>query len=153
MANSVSQNLIRLQNARTAIANKITSLGGTVSQNDGFEEFPNDLDTIPSGYSLVTGSASVQGTGTTLLTPTYVYAIPELNMMFGMIKVQIPKNKSGTIAYITGIDFPSNPSSSEIYIQNGLNPSFYFSNGSIYNSYSVSSVTTATNIFLIRWTP
>ena len=53
MANSVSQNLIRLQNARTAIANKITSLGGTVSQNDGFEEFPNDLDTIPTGSSSV----------------------------------------------------------------------------------------------------
>ena len=48
MSNSVSQNLTRLQNARTAIANAITSKGGTVGTNDGYEEFVSDIASIPT---------------------------------------------------------------------------------------------------------
>ena len=47
MPNSISDNLQRLQTARTGIANAITAKGGTVGSNDGFEEFISDIGTIP----------------------------------------------------------------------------------------------------------
>lgn len=49
MPNTIAQNLARLQAARTAITGAITAKGGTVTAGDGFEEFPADIATIPSG--------------------------------------------------------------------------------------------------------
>lgn len=49
MPNTIADNLARLQTARTDIANAITTMGGTVTSGDGFEEFPADIATIPSG--------------------------------------------------------------------------------------------------------
>jgi len=49
MPNTIAQNLARLVAARTDIANAITAKGGTVTSGDGFEEFPADIATIPSG--------------------------------------------------------------------------------------------------------
>ena len=49
MPNTIAQNLARLVAARTAIANAIVVKGGTVNSGDGFEEFPADIATIPSG--------------------------------------------------------------------------------------------------------
>lgn len=46
---TIEQNLTKLINAKTSIANAITAKGGTVSQGDGFEDFPSDIATIPSG--------------------------------------------------------------------------------------------------------
>lgn len=46
---TIEQNLTKLVNARTSIANAITAKGGTVAQGDGFEEFPADIATIPAG--------------------------------------------------------------------------------------------------------
>ena len=46
---TIAQNLARLQTARTAIANAITAKGGTVNNGDGFEQFPADIASIPSG--------------------------------------------------------------------------------------------------------
>lgn len=46
---TIAENLARLQAARTAIAGAITAKGGTVTTGDGFEEFPADIATIPSG--------------------------------------------------------------------------------------------------------
>lgn len=40
---TLDENLVRLQNAKTAIANAITAKGGSVSANDGFEEFPQAI--------------------------------------------------------------------------------------------------------------
>lgn len=40
---TLDENLIRLQNAKTAIANAITAKGGSVSSNDGLEEFPQAI--------------------------------------------------------------------------------------------------------------
>ncbi|MEE0874241.1 MAG: hypothetical protein UIH27_12380 [Ruminococcus sp.] len=40
---TLDENLIRLQNAKTAIANAITAKGGTVGANDGLEEFPQAI--------------------------------------------------------------------------------------------------------------
>ena len=46
---TIAENLTRLTTARTNIANAITAKGGTVTSGDGFEEFPADIATIPSG--------------------------------------------------------------------------------------------------------
>lgn len=46
---TIEQNLTKLVNAKTSIANAITAKGGTVAQGDGFEEFPADIGTIPAG--------------------------------------------------------------------------------------------------------
>ena len=40
---SLNENLTRLSNAREDIADAIVAKGGTVSSNDGFEDFPNDF--------------------------------------------------------------------------------------------------------------
>ncbi|MBQ2167693.1 MAG: hypothetical protein II449_00410 [Prevotella sp.] len=48
MPHTIAENLARLQVARTDIANAITAKGGTVTQGDGFEEFPADITTIPT---------------------------------------------------------------------------------------------------------
>ena len=47
MPNTIAQNLQRLQTARTDIANAITTMGGTVTQGDGFEDFPAEILGIP----------------------------------------------------------------------------------------------------------
>lgn len=49
MPNTIEQNLQRLVNAKSAISEAITAKGGTVSIGDGFEDFPSDIATIPSG--------------------------------------------------------------------------------------------------------
>ena len=46
---TIAENLTRLTTARTNIANAIAAKGGTVTSGDGFEEFPADIATIPSG--------------------------------------------------------------------------------------------------------
>jgi hypothetical protein len=46
---TIAENLTKLQTARTNIANAITAKGGTVASGDGFEDFPSDIATIPSG--------------------------------------------------------------------------------------------------------
>ena len=43
---TIAENLLRLQNAKTAIGNAITAEGGTVTQGDGLEEFVADIGTI-----------------------------------------------------------------------------------------------------------
>lgn len=55
MPHTIAENLTRLQTARTSIANAITAKGGTVTQGDGFEEFPADIASIaglPSGIEV-----------------------------------------------------------------------------------------------------
>lgn len=49
MPNTIAQNLQRLIDAKTAIANAITAKGGTVGESDGLEDFASDISTIPSG--------------------------------------------------------------------------------------------------------
>ena len=49
MPNTIADNLQRLVTAKTNIANAITEMGGTVNTGDGFEAFPADIATIPSG--------------------------------------------------------------------------------------------------------
>lgn len=45
--NTIAENLQRLQIARTNIATAITTKGGTLVENAGFEDFPNAINTIP----------------------------------------------------------------------------------------------------------
>lgn len=49
MPNTIAENLERLKSARTNIGTVIVNMGGTVASGDGFEEFPYDISTIPSG--------------------------------------------------------------------------------------------------------
>jgi hypothetical protein len=46
--NTIAENLVRLQIARTNIATAITAKGGTLVENAGFEDFPNAISNIPS---------------------------------------------------------------------------------------------------------
>ena len=75
MSNTISQNLTRLQNAQASIATAIQNKGGTVGSQDGFEEFPNDILSIPTSeetlaFLFVTTTAgttiTVSKNGTTL---------------------------------------------------------------------------------------
>ena len=56
---TISENLQRLQTARTAIGNAITAKGGTVNSGDGLEEYATDIATIPSGGSVSVPSKDV----------------------------------------------------------------------------------------------
>lgn len=49
---SIATNLQRLVDAKSDIAEAITAKGGTVNSGDGFEDFPDDIATIPSGGSV-----------------------------------------------------------------------------------------------------
>ena len=55
---TIAQNLARLQTARISIADAITAKGGTVNNGDGFEDFPADIASIPSGGGGGSGDAS-----------------------------------------------------------------------------------------------
>lgn len=44
---TLSENITRLANAKSAIADAIIEMGGTVNEGDGFEEFAADILTIP----------------------------------------------------------------------------------------------------------
>lgn len=82
---TIAENLQRLEDAKTAIANAITAKGGTVGQNDGLEEFPTAINSISTGVdtssdtvtaaTLKSGytahnAAGQQITGTMLSQPT-----------------------------------------------------------------------------------
>lgn len=62
MPNTIAQNLQRLIDAKTAIADAITTMGGTVAVGDGLEDFASDIATIPSGggggATILNGTAS-----------------------------------------------------------------------------------------------
>ena len=47
--NTIADNLQRLIDAKADIADAITEMGGTVTAGDGYEEFPDDIRTIPTG--------------------------------------------------------------------------------------------------------
>lgn len=49
MPHTIAENLQRLQTATAAIGNAIVAKGGTVGANDGLEEYPADIATIPTG--------------------------------------------------------------------------------------------------------
>lgn len=49
MPNTIAQNLVRLQQAKSDIADAIITKGGTVNSGDGLEDFATDIGTIPSG--------------------------------------------------------------------------------------------------------
>ena len=61
MPNTIAENLQRLAAARTAISNAIITKGGTVNAGDGLEEFPDDINTIPTA-NLTTLDVTENGT-------------------------------------------------------------------------------------------
>lgn len=65
---TIAENLSRLITAKTDIANAITTMGGVVGENDGFEDFPADILRIPTSsggtaFPLNVGSYSNHGYG------------------------------------------------------------------------------------------
>ena len=48
MPNTIAQNLLRLIDAYKETREAILEMGGTVNGGDGFDEFPDDIRTIPS---------------------------------------------------------------------------------------------------------
>jgi hypothetical protein len=64
MPNTLADNLQRLKDSRTSIGNAIIAKGGTVNAGDGFEDFPADISTIPSGGSstLIPKTITTNGT-------------------------------------------------------------------------------------------
>lgn len=65
---SIASAIARLQQASADIATAITNKGGIVNSGDGFEEYPADILTIPTGSGVVevTITASVTSTSVTL---------------------------------------------------------------------------------------
>lgn len=53
MPNTIAENLSRLVTAKTDIANAITSMGGTVAQGDGLEDFASAIAGIPEGAEIL----------------------------------------------------------------------------------------------------
>ena len=86
MSNNLDYNLTRLSNARTNIASAITAKGGTVVNDDGFEDFVSDIGSIPSG---TTFSAGTFYTTKTTTNNTMYYSN---NMFMGYIKGQENNN-------------------------------------------------------------
>lgn len=64
MPDTLADNLQRLKSSRTAIGNAIVAKGGTVNAGDGFEDFPNDINTIPTGSSSTLIPKTITANGT-----------------------------------------------------------------------------------------
>lgn len=93
MPNTIAENLQRLQTARTAIATAITTKGGTVTQGDGFEEFPADIATIPSGGGTVRSGIIIASSNISNLSGN-VYRIG--NIVFGSFSGDITTDNIGS---------------------------------------------------------
>lgn len=101
MPNTIADNLARLQTARTDIANAITTIGGTVTSGDGFEDFPAEILGIPVGSQIVEGVFTPSNINTTIAK---VWGCE--GFIFGVIKgsaTTVP----GILGTVSGIDFPS----------------------------------------------
>lgn len=65
--NTIADNLSRLVVAKSDIANAITTMGGTIGENDGLEDYAQDILGIPKGgetveiYGIPNGWVSVDG--------------------------------------------------------------------------------------------
>lgn len=63
MPNTIAQNLTRLVNAKEAIANAITTKGGTVGVNDGLESFSNSILNLPDNSGVTVEPLNVTANG------------------------------------------------------------------------------------------
>lgn len=67
---SIANKLERLTTAHDEIIEKIIAKGGTVNDGDGFEEFPADIESIPTGGE--TYVTTLAGDGTSALNVTSI---------------------------------------------------------------------------------
>lgn len=99
---TIAENLLRLQNAKTAIGNAITAEGGTVSQGDGLEEFATDIGTIVPPINNVVEAANTSietslGSGSsTLITKSITAngeytAIDDSALGYSSVTVNVPQ--------------------------------------------------------------
>lgn len=105
---TIAENLQRLQTARTDIANAITTMGGTVAQGAGLEDFPSAILGIPSGATIIPLSRSGGDTN------TKVYAV----YYDGMLSVFGSDSKNFPFGSVVEYTFPS--SLADLGVQNNL---------------------------------
>lgn len=67
---SIATQITALQTDKTNISNAITTMGGTVTSSDGFDNFASDILTIPSGGGTDYMAERVQGTLSSYTIPT-----------------------------------------------------------------------------------
>lgn len=122
MPNTIADNLQRLVDAKNDIADAITTMGGTVNEGDGFEEFPTDIATIPAG-----GGSEIDRTITTLWTygidntksfaKQYGNTIAITITATSRVRVSITDTDASITIYaarISGLDLPSSLNSAII---------------------------------------
>lgn len=99
---TIAENLLRLQNAKTAIGNAITAEGGTVSQGDGLEEFATDIGTIVPPINTVVEAANTSietslGSGSSALITKSITAngeytaIDDSALGYSSVTVNVPQ--------------------------------------------------------------
>lgn len=147
MPNTIAQNLERLQDARDDIASAITNMGGTVTSGDGFEEFPADIATIPTGATIIPlssssgdanakvyavyhdGMLSVFGSDRkgsafgTSVTYTFPSSLADIGVQDTLSGVAITKNSVGT--QTADVSLEPNSTSFSVSIKSG-SPSYNF---------------------------
>ena len=79
---SIATQISALQTDKTNIANAITTMGGTVTSGDGFDNFASDIQTIPQGGGgqTQTKSLSVTQNGSYTVTPDTGYTLSEVDV-------------------------------------------------------------------------
>ena len=116
---TIAENLARLQSARSDISDAITAKGGTVTAGDGFEDFADDIATIPSGSSTeITGTISGYYIGSGSIAKRFgdiviiyiyytqseaVYSNVAIGTVAGLVTTDEFNNKTDILA-VAGID-------------------------------------------------
>ena len=108
MPNTIAQNLIRLANAKEAIAGAIEAKGGVLEEGDGFEDFADAISSITTESNLTTKTIIQNGTYTASTDNVDGYsavtvAVPLDNVYFG---TPIAKTSADTV-HIRFKEFPS----------------------------------------------
>ena len=68
---TLNDNLTRLSLARTNIASAIIAKGGTVGQNDGFEDFVSDIASIPGASTIYGTVIKTSDASSTFISEAY----------------------------------------------------------------------------------
>ena len=100
---TIAENLARLQAAKTAIGNAITSAGGTVNTGDGFEDFASDVGSITTNINTtieavngslddsLNGSETVSKFTTKNITDNGTYTATDDNALgYSSVTVKVP---------------------------------------------------------------
>ncbi len=93
---SIATSLAALAQAKTDIANAITTQGGTVGAGDGFADFAADVATIQTGYKVETSEEAVTAAGVGVIA----YTPQEITEVLGALLIYKP---ASTVEVQTGM--------------------------------------------------